>query len=526
MRTMSRFIVLFSCLLIGAAIYALQLRLDTDTLARTKPAAANEPEPMHPALAYWERQLADAAARSEWRQAADLASRKAAYLRSVGEQDSASAADELGRQYAARDSSGEAPAVFEPAGVELQAVAMEPYISVPAGESRPLAKFEPLSGVYLGMLGADKRVGFNMNNIEQVYGRRHAIYLSYVGWRKVQSDPVSYFPLKTAETVKALGGALQIGWEPRYGLDDVQDDEYVRTFAREAKASGIPVFLRYASEMNGGWVPWHGDPGKYIEKFRLIHNIMKEEAPNVAMVWSPNFMPMDNIDEYYPGDEYVDWIGYSLYATGGPGEKADDKSGFLQSFQPLSGKFPGKPIMISEGGVSHYNLATNQSYERWAEGQLGDLYGYLTRMYPRVKAVTYFNFGKERALRNKMEAVYDLGENPFADLLYKRSIQHDLYLSRVEPGARTGENIAYILWSQAARTDGKRKLFTRISFPQSKQPFAVGYYQAGKLLGMAYELPWEIELDFAKLDPNRPLTIAAFGRSMEKLAETSVPLPK
>ena len=59
------------------------------------------------------------------------------------------------------------------------------------------------------------------------------------------------------------------------------------------------------------WIPWYDEPAKYIEKLRLVSLIMKEEEPNAAMVWSPNFWPNDNIDEYDPGDEYVDWVGFS-----------------------------------------------------------------------------------------------------------------------------------------------------------------------------------------------------------------------
>ncbi|SEB53308.1 hypothetical protein [Paenibacillus sp. GP183] len=87
--------------------------------------------------------------------------------------------------------------------------------------SLPLAKHEPVSGVYLGMLGADRRVGYDITKIETVYGRKHTIFLSYVGWRKVQTATDTYFPKQNADRAKALGGALQIGWEPRYGLDDV-----------------------------------------------------------------------------------------------------------------------------------------------------------------------------------------------------------------------------------------------------------------------------------------------------------------
>jgi hypothetical protein len=521
-----RKLVLFSaCLFAGVILYWAQQRWQAVPLAIPKP--PTEAGPSNTTLPWWEMQIDNAVEQKEWRLAADYTSRKAAYHRSVNELGQADTLEALSRQYA--DNEPEKllmQPLVEPTVNQPNYATMEAYVSVPTTVIAKPAKFEPVSGVYLGMLGADKRVGFNWKQIEPVYGRTHAMYLTYVGWRKVQQQTNSYFPVQQAETAKAMGGSLQIGWEPRYGLDDVNDDEYVRTFAKEAKASGIPVFLRYASEMNGAWVPWYGEPAKYIEKFRLIHKIMKEEAPNVVMVWSPNFMPRDNIHEYYPGDEYVDWIGYSLYATDGPQSKIDDKSGFLDNFRPLNDAYPGKPIMISESGVSQFNLTKNESYERWAENQLGDLYAYLPRIFPRVKSITYFNFSKERAVRSKMDTVYDLGENAFADRVYQRLIQSDLYLSEVKDNAKTKENITYKPLSQADGLQGKRKLFTYVSMPHSKPPFAVSYTQAGKKLGTSHELPWEIEVDFSKLDPAEPLTITAYNRNMEKIVEQQTPLRK
>jgi hypothetical protein len=520
---LKKVIMLVTCVFLGFIIFAVQQRWHDESLALIEPVV--ETKPLTATLVWWDQQIAAAIGKQEWRIAADYTSRKAAYYRSMNDTSQAEAMEALSRTYADNEPDKLMLAFSEPTASQPHGT-LTPYVSVPAPVNSNPAKFEPQSGVYVGMLGADKRVAFNMNNISSVYERTHAMYLTYVGWRKVQTQTNSYFPIQTAETVKALGGALQIGWEPRFGLDDVMDDEYVRKFAREAKAVGIPVFLRYASEMNGAWVPWHGDPVKYIEKFRLVHDIMKEEAPNVAMVWSPNFWPSDTIDDYYPGDAYVDWIGYSLYAVNGPQSADDDKSGILQSFKPFIDKYPGKPIMISEGGVSQYNLITNKSYERWAEGQLGDMYAYLPRIYPRIKAVTYFNYSKERSVRGKMEAVYDLGENAFADLLYKRLLQNDYFLSKVTDKAQTKDNITFTPLAQAAGVQGKRKLFTYVSLPHSQLPFAVGYSQAGKTLGTSYELPWEIELDFSKLDPTQPLTITAYNRSMDKVVEQQAPLSK
>jgi hypothetical protein len=389
--------------------------------------------------------------------------------------------------------------------------------------SLPLAKHEPVSGVYLGMLGADRRVGYDITKIDSVYGRKHAIFLSYVGWRKVQTATDTYFPKQNAERANALGGALQIGWEPRYGLDDVKDDEYVRQFAREAKESGIPIFLRYASEMNGTWVPWHGDPQKYIEKFRLIHKIMAEEAPNVAMVWSPNFWPPDTIHDYYPGDEYVDWVGFSLYATPLSSGKEDLRGNIIDSFASLYERYKHKPIMISEAAVAHTVLPSNNTYPVWAEAQLGYLYGVLPRIYPQVKAITYFNFSRAQAARTNMQYVYDLGENPLSDALYKRLVRSEWYLPGIEIGADPVP-FTYKLVRSGQLPGGEMTFLMFSKLEDGSRPFALGLFQGGRKLGIAFEPPWEVEVDLLPQNASEPLQVVAYNRNMEVIGISDIPV--
>ncbi|MEI7026282.1 glycoside hydrolase family 26 protein [Paenibacillus sp. y28] len=393
---------------------------------------------------------------------------------------------------------------------------------LPAGDQpasgMPPAKHEPVSGVYLGMLGADKRVGYDVTKIEGVYGKRHTLYLSYVGWGKVQVDTNSYFPLRNAERIKGLGGAIQIGWEPRYGLEAVVDDEYVRGFAREAKAAGLPVFLRYASEMNGAWVPWHGSPQLYIEKFRLIHDIMEQEAPNVAMVWSPNFLPFDNIHDYYPGDDYVDWIGLSLYATPMTDGKPDLGHNVIEYLTPFYARYSHKPIMISEGAVAHTVLATNQTYWKWAEGQLAYMYGLLPRLFPQVKAMTYFNFSRAQAQRSGMEYVYDLGENPYTDALYKRLIQSDTYVSRIgqQQDASTYE---YVPIQAGSLPQSDQELLVYMpTLPDGTWPFAVGIVQGTRLMGLSFEMPWLIQVRPSASASEQPWYVVAYNERMEPVS--------
>lgn len=422
------------------------------------------------------------------------------------------------------------PSISTPTSSSIQTPSanMELYIrtpltpeSVETSESSPLAKHEPASGVYIGMLGADRRVGYDVTKIEDVYGRKHALYLSYVGWRKLQTDTNTYFPARTAERVKELGGALQIGWEPRYGLDDVQDDEYVRRFAREAKASGIPIFLRYASEMNGEWVPWHGEPQKYIEKFRLIHDIMAQEAPNVAMVWSPNFWPPDTIDDYYPGDSYVDWVGLSLYSTPFSSGKELLKGTVIDTFAPLYDRYSHKPIMISEGAIAHTYLPTNNAYWSWAEDQLGYMYGLLPRLFPQVKAITYFNFSKAQAVRTNGNYVYDIGENPFMDGLYQRLIASDWFLSKVETGVNPIP-YRYTPVIGPSLPTGKQTVlvYPKLENEQGEPPFAIAIYQGKQFLGVSYEAPWEIDIQVNPESASEPWYVLAYNDRMELIGVT------
>ena len=75
-------------------------------------------------------------------------------------------------------------------------------------------------------------------------------------------------------------------------------DAYIRSWARDLKRFGNPVFLRFAQEMNGNWYPWAEDangnkPGEYARMWRHVHDIFTAEgATNVKWVWCPVTRPV------------------------------------------------------------------------------------------------------------------------------------------------------------------------------------------------------------------------------------------
>jgi hypothetical protein len=404
---------------------------------------------------------------------------------------------------------------------------VDTYAEVPAVPGKRLEKFEPITGMYVGLYPAGKLLKGSPEIAEQAFGKKHAIYLTYTSWRQTYTKTNSVFPVAYAQEIAKLGGAIQIGWEPMSGLDDVKDDEYVRQFAREAKASGIPVFLRYASEMNGEWVPWNGDPKKYIEKFRLIHDIMAEEAPNVAMVWSPNFLPRGNIDDYYPGDNYVDWVGFSLYIIPFSHGKLKLGGNPIDYLKPLYDKYSKKPIMISEGAVSFYSYQLNKDYTNWGVGQLANYYAYGPRMLPQLKAMTYFDLDKRTTNYDNQNNNYDLHDRPEMLNAYIKLTSAPYFLTSVQDGSAPENPVTYKPLSQVRELNGKVKLFTYVKLPLGQQPYAVHLYDGKKLLlKRAYAPPFDMEVDFDQLPASGKLTVKVLDEKFHVLVTKEMPYQK
>lgn len=246
---------------------------------------------------------------------------------------------------------------------------------------------------------------------------------------------------------------------------------------------------------------------------------MAEEAPNVAMVWSPNFSPADTIDDYYPGDSYVDWVGFSLYNTPYAADKEQLKGTVIDTFTPLYERYSHKPIMISEGAIAHMYLPTNQTYWSWAEGQMGYMYGLLPRLFPQVKAITYFNFSRAQAIRTNGTFVYDIGENPFMDGLYQRLITSDWFLSKVETGVNPIP-YRYTPVLDQSLPIGKQTVIVnpKLENERGEPPFAIAIYQGNQLLGVSYEAPWEIEVQVPAESATEPWYALAYNDKMEATA--------
>jgi hypothetical protein len=227
-----------------------------------------------------------------------------------------------------------------------------------------------------------------------------------------------------------------IALEPNNGLINVQDDAYLRRFARDAAESGGPVFLRFASEMNGPWTRYNGDPVKYRAKFRMVSSVMREEASNVAMVWTPYCAPYRPIPDYYPGDDAVDWVGINVYSvhhhdgnTHHPAHREDP----ADLIQPLYDLYADrKPIQISEYAATHYCTACKQYVADFAMDKMIRMYRSLPRRFPRVKSIYWFSF--DTASGKAAENNYAVTDDPVILDTYRRLVAPAHFLPRIPEG--------------------------------------------------------------------------------------------
>ena len=156
------------------------------------------------------------------------------------------------------------------------------------------AKFEPQKGVYLGSTPESSGELMPMSS-----------YLTYNQHNWGETSPYIGQYLDGDKQIIMLG----------ITVDDIYSVNYdnLRKTLDNYAALNRPVLVRFANEMNCSSL---GDePDVYVQTFRTAANMI-HEYPNFAVVWSPiDLGALDRpFEYYYPGDEYVDWVGVSCYS--------------------------------------------------------------------------------------------------------------------------------------------------------------------------------------------------------------------
>jgi hypothetical protein len=203
-------------------------------------------------------------------------------------------------------------------------------------------------------------------------GQPPAIVSWYQNW--AQSDAKEFDPV-TLEAVALRGATPLVTWAPRdptkgnaskrqlqYAPRTIaagEHDDYIQRWARGAAEWGKPMYLRFAHEMNGFWYPWgvgvNGNTSaEYVAAWRHIVDIFRREgATNVRWVWAPHvsLSTSPSLEEFYPGDEYADWIaldGYNWGTTMSWSRWQTLGEALGPDYDRVTALAPSKPLMIAE----------------------------------------------------------------------------------------------------------------------------------------------------------------------------------
>lgn len=117
-----------------------------------------------------------------------------------------------------------------------------------------------------------------------------------------------------------------------------------------------PVSVRWAQEMERAdgqfiWSDWQ--PKSYITAYKRMIDICRIEAPNINIVWSP--AGDEGLERYYPGDDYVDIVGLSIFGLEAWEQEVFDGArtydSWLEETYARASVF-GKPVIVAELGFS------------------------------------------------------------------------------------------------------------------------------------------------------------------------------
>ena len=239
----------------------------------------------------------------------------------------------------------------------------------------------------------------DITTFESQAGKKIGAELYYVGWYSGAWDNVA----KQLSVLDPMGIKAMVTWQPalKNGSNPLaailsgSQDAIINDFAIKSKAYGKPFFLRFAHEMNGNWYDWSGaltgnSADAYVAAWRYVWNKFQAAgATNAIWVWCPNAdsVPADSwnaLQNYYPGDAYVDWVGIDFYGLkwgDNPPDAALDR--VYQTYGAL------KPIMVGETAAadcSNYAAGTTMTKAQWTTALFNAM-----AARPNVHAFFWFN---------------------------------------------------------------------------------------------------------------------------------------
>lgn len=270
-----------------------------------------------------------------------------------------------------------------------------------------LSKWNQVKAYYSGRKNADllgifapgKPSGLSdLSLVSQIETKQNAdfnIISFYLAWNL---DMKKGFPMEMLDSIQQKEAIPMITWEPwisgsanseekkktlKY-ISEGHLDDYINAFANKLKSYNHPIFLRFAHEYDNPNYPWsNSTPEEFKAAWIHVYNIIKAQgATKVMMVWNP--WQVEDMEKYYPGDDYVDWIGVTALNYG-PLNRSEKEISFNELYSHFHKEifsFSRKPVMLAEFGS--VKLLGNQ--RQWLKQAMKTI----NSKYHEIKAIVLF----------------------------------------------------------------------------------------------------------------------------------------
>ncbi len=261
------------------------------------------------------------------------------------------------------------------------------------------AKYAPKCGALWGVYTLqDGNPEQSVRRLESKVGRKFDITSRFHDF----SDSLvqGQFP-DASERKVGPGSRLFISWQARVSSSNTDlkwraiangsYDRYITSAANRVKAYGQPVFIAFDAEFDTNLNK--GTPADYVAAYRHVFNVFKAKAvTNVAWAWvtsgSISGSNAATILKGYPGDAYVNWVGwdpYNFYRCNGTGWKTFAEK-VTPTYKWLTDHGLGKkPFLLSEYG-SQYDSSNPSRSKAWHTAIPGAL-----KNLPNLKALIRFD---------------------------------------------------------------------------------------------------------------------------------------
>jgi hypothetical protein len=261
-----------------------------------------------------------------------------------------------------------------------------------------------------------------IEDFEQTVGKHQAIIASSSYWGEQN------FPVDNLNVIWRHGSLPLVFWSPwdkpyeedrgpdKFSLTEIiagNWDKYIDKWADAARNFGNPLIVVFGVEMNGTWFPWSGayyggaewdkehNNWKGPEVFRtayrhVVDRVRARGATNIKWMFHTNnySYPLDvwnSAPSYYPGSDYVDWLGLSVYGQQYKDEPNPDIPSLVDwPYEEMCRLDPKKPVMIAEWATGEFPYDVNEPGMWKPEWIKQGLELFRTR-YPRVKAAVYWH---------------------------------------------------------------------------------------------------------------------------------------